>query len=72
MQLKRWGPKQADHPSVGRPCPACSYPFKTGDYTTIIALGPGSDAKERQKAKEGRPYIAVSVEVHWACATGEE
>lgn len=70
-QLRRFGPKAGDHPSVGRPCPACHEPFAAGDYTTLIAIGPGPDAEEREKAAVGRAYNAVALEVHWACATGE-
>ncbi len=66
-----FGPKPADHPSVGNPCPACHKPFEAGDYTTLIALGPGSDPDAQQRAREGRPYTAVAVEVHFTCATGE-
>jgi hypothetical protein len=29
-----------------------------------------SDSEEREKAREGRFYNAVAVEVHWACASG--
>lgn len=68
---RKFGPKTEDHPSVGRPCPACQEPFKAGDYTTLTALGPGADEENRKRAREGRSYNAVAVEVHWACATGE-
>lgn len=56
---------------MGKKCPACNRQFGAGDYTTIIALGPGDDEKEQRKAATGRPYNAVAVEVHWTCATGE-
>ena len=72
MELRKFGPKSADHFSVGKPCTACQVPFKEGDYTTLITLGPGDDPEERIKAWEGRAHIAVATEVHWACATGEE
>ena len=68
--LRPFGPKSADHPSVGTDCPACHVPFAEGDYTTLVTLGPGSDPEEQQRATEGRPYNAVAVEVHWTCATG--
>lgn len=68
---RKFGPKSADHPSVGELCPACRQPFAAGDFTTLIALGPGEDKEEREAARADRPYNAVAVEVHWACATGE-
>lgn len=69
---RRFGPKTADHPSAGQPCPACGHNFAAGDYTTLALLGPGADAEQRRKAVSGLAYTAVGVEVHWACATGEE
>ena len=68
---RKFGPKTADHPSVGEECRACWTPFKEGDYTTLIALGPGADPEEQDAAREGRAFNAVAIEVHWACATGE-
>lgn len=67
-ELRRFGPKTADHPSItmGMRCEACKQPFKEGDYTTLICLGPGEDEEEREKARMGRPYNAVATEVHWA------
>lgn len=69
---RKFGPKSPDHPSIGRECPACHEPFITGDYTALIAMGPGGALEEREKARTGRPYNAVALEVHWACATGHE
>lgn len=69
---KKMGPKKADHPSVGEPCLACNVNFGDGDFTTLIPLGPGDDSEEQALARAGRPYNAVSIEVHWACATGQE
>jgi len=65
---RKFGPKTAGHPSIGMQCAACREPFKEGDYTTLIALGPGDDPEAQRKALEGRAYNAVAVEVHWACA----
>jgi hypothetical protein len=70
--MRKFGPKTADHPSVGEPCPACKVSFKEGDFTTLVVLGPGNDPEEQTKAKEGRPYNAVAVEVHWKCSGGIE
>jgi hypothetical protein len=72
MNNRKFGPKKADHPSIDELCPACRKPFKEGDYTTLIALGPGDDKETQERAREGRVYNAVAVEVHWKCATGEE
>ena len=66
-----FGPKTDDHPSVGKACPACGRLFATGDFTTLIALGPGDDPEAQERARQGRPYNSVAQEVHWACATGE-
>lgn len=71
-KLGKFGPKKKDHSSIGEECPACHKPFKEGDYTTLIGLGPGDDPESQKRVREGRAYNAVAVEVHWACATGEE
>lgn len=68
---RKFGPKAEDHPSVGEPCPACHSPFVAGDFTALVALGPGNDPDARERAVAGRSHNAVAVEVHWACATGE-
>lgn len=70
--LPRFGPKQPGHPSVGEQCPACHRPFVAGDYTTLVELGPGDDPEQRAKASAGGVYTAVALEVHYACATGDE
>ena len=68
--LRKFGPKQATHPSIGNSCPACNQEFREGDYTTLVAYGPGNDAEAQQRARTGQPYNAIAAEVHWACATG--
>lgn len=70
QELRKFGPKTADHPSTGQPCPACRESLAEGQYTTLIVLGPGPDEEAQQRARDGRPYTAVAVEVHWTCATG--
>ena len=65
-----FGPKTARHFSCGQPCPACHIPFAVGDYTTLLALGPGDDQEMQTRAREGRWYNAVAIEVHLACGTG--
>ena len=69
--MRKYGPKPPDHPSIGEACPGCNVPFKEGDYTTLVPIGPGDDLAARQLAREGRTYSAVSLEVHWGCATGK-
>ena len=70
--MKTFGPKLKEHPSIGKPCPACNKPFIEGDYTALINLGPGNDPDEQRKAREGKPYNAVAAEVHFSCVTGRE
>ncbi len=65
---RKFGPKPEGHPSIGNDCVACNKPLKEGDFTTLISLGPGDDPDEQAKAKQGRPYNAVAVEIHWDCA----
>jgi hypothetical protein len=72
MSMRCFGPKSADHPSVGKPCPACQVSFVEGDFTTLVSLGPGNNPEEQAKAREGRAYLAVAVEVHWDCSGGME
>ena len=70
--LRRYGPKPEGHPTAGHACAACGVPMKVGDYTALIALGPGEDPEYRKAAREGQFYQALAVECHWACASGEE
>lgn len=67
-QMRIYGPKSADHPSVGRPCAACGQPFVAGDLTTLIGLGPGDDPEARAAAREGRYFNCVAAELHAACS----
>ena len=68
MSQRQFGPKAAEHPSVGQPCPACKVPFAAGDYTTLATLGPGDDEEARERRDAGRPHNAVALELHWDCA----
>lgn len=65
--MRRFGPKSAEHPSVGKPCPLCLLPFKVGDYTTLLEIGP-ADEEEASRKRAGRVYTAEAREVHWECA----
>lgn len=69
--MRPFGPKSADHFSVGKECPACQKPFEAGCYTTLISLGPGDNPEAQAKAAAGKAYTAVAQEVHWTCATGK-
>lgn len=66
------GPKFSASLSCGCMCLACGEPMAVGDLTTLVALGPGGDPESRRRAAQGRWYNAVAVEIHWACATGQE
>jgi hypothetical protein len=68
---RKFGPKKADHPGIGNPCPACKQSFVAGDYTTLVMIGPGDDPDAQERARAGRVYNAVAVEAHWTCVTGE-
>lgn len=70
--IRKFGPKSPDHPTVGKPCQACQKPFKAGDHTTLISMGPGDDEEAQEACRKGLVYTGVAVEVHWACATGEK
>lgn len=68
-ELRQFGPINS---GFGERCKACGESFKEGDYTTIVPLGPGDDPEAQEKAREGRPYNAVAIQIHWKCATGKE
>jgi hypothetical protein len=67
---ERMGPKPRDSATLNRKCAACHERFEVGDFTTMIPLGPGNDPDSQERAREGRYYIPVGIEVHWACHTG--
>jgi len=70
--MRKFGPKTKDHPTIGRECPACGKPFKEGDYTTLISLGPGDNKDARKRRDEGEAYNAIAMEIHWECSQKEE
>lgn len=70
--MRKFGPKTADHPSIGDICKACNMPFKEGDFTTLVALGPGNNPEAKEKRDAGKHYNAVAIEVHWDCSTKEQ
>ena len=68
QELRKMGPRHDDGPRL---CPACEKPIKCGEFTTLLSIGPADDPMARDRCRSGRPYNAVAIEVHWACATGE-
>lgn len=66
--MDKFGPRRLDSTVA---CPACGLKIIQGQYSALISLGPGADEDEQKRCREGRPYNAVAVEVHWSCATGE-
>jgi dUTP diphosphatase len=69
-EIRRFGPKPADHPNVGKPCIACRLPLVAGDYTALVDLGPGPDPEQQRRAALGLPFQAIAAEIHWTCAGG--
>ena len=61
-----FGPKIADHPSIGTPCPICGRQFVTGDLTTLVPIGPADDENQAKRAA-GRAYTSEAREVHANC-----
>lgn len=70
LQLRKYGPKKEDSPTLGRCCPICNHYLLIGDYTTLIPLGPGEDPQERRKCRLGQFYNAIAIEAHYDCVTG--
>jgi hypothetical protein len=71
--MRKFGPRpKFKDEDIRFPCPACNKHFVEGDYTTLIALGPGDDEEERRKRDAGGFYNAVCVEVHWDCAKRDD
>lgn len=68
-------PLRPDHPLVTderQTCAGCKQRFQPDDVTTLVGIGPGEDEAERERARTGKSYRAVSVPAHWACVTGSE
>lgn len=69
MENRKFGPKQADHWSVGQICSRCGLPFKAGDYTTLVPIEAGfASPEDVEKAMQGRAYTTEAEEVHYHCA----
>lgn len=65
------GPKTENHPSIGELCRVCNRPFKEGEFTTLVSLGPDSE-EGRSRRDLGRPYNSVAIEIHWQCSEKRE
>jgi hypothetical protein len=68
----QYGPRPVSPSEVGQPCAACLGLLADGDTVAVRPLGPGGDAQARANARAGLPYAAATIELHWACATGDE
>jgi hypothetical protein len=66
---RMFGPRKEDGAAEDK-CPACKKPFKTGDYTTLVVIGPGDSPEEQESCRNGRPYNVVAIEAHYSCVTG--
>jgi hypothetical protein len=62
----------ADNPLDGDKCPGCGEVFKLGDEVTLIPIGPGPSKEQQQRCREGMPYNAIALPIHWDCAGGVE
>ena len=70
---RKFGPLTAETlEHTTSPCPACHEPFVVGDYTTLVAIGPGKSEEARERCRDGRAYNAIAVMAHYGCVTGEE
>ena len=56
---------------IGKACAACQESFAEGDFTSLIALGPGGDLEARKARDEGRTYNAMAIGLHYECADRE-
>ena len=68
--MRTYAPLPTDDPMIRdkMTCPGCKKPFREGDITTLIFIGPGDDEEERALAKAGQPYLGVGIPAHAACA----
>jgi hypothetical protein len=68
----QFGPQPITSSEIGEPCLACGGTLDPGDMVAVRPLGPGSNPQARANARAGLPFEAVTIELHWACATGDE
>jgi hypothetical protein len=74
----KFGPKTKEHIDLLNKfpqrayCQCCEERFKEGDYTTLVPLGPGPDKEAQKLSRQGRPFNALCIEIHYQCATGRD
>lgn len=68
----QYGPRPVHGTEIGQPCIACGVLFAGGDRVAVRPLGPGLNPQARVNARSGKPYESIVIELHWACATGDE
>lgn len=73
-ELRKFPPLPDNHSLIknDHSCIACRMPFKPGEIVTLVPIGPGKDEEARKKCRNGEPYNAVAIPIHWSCATGLE
>lgn len=72
-RIRAWRQGLSDDPGhEGCVCAACAASIDAGEWAALIPLGPGLDPALRALAADGHHFDAVTVRLHWACATGEE
>ena len=61
--VRRFGPKEEQHPSLGTKCGKCGVAFAVGDYTALLTIN----------TKDLTPNVAIveAEEQHWACAVSK-
>lgn len=69
---ERIGPIPEHDPMIGQLCYGCGQLFTAQEYFVRVMLGPGGDREQRKRCRDGLDYNAVSLALHFACATGIE
>jgi len=67
-KCRKFSPLEKDHPLVEDKdkCKVCEEVFKEGDIVTLMPIGVCGE-ENREKAKQGKYYNAVSIPIHWDC-----
>ncbi len=65
--LRAFPPLKAEHPLVGKTCPACHKVFEVGDRVTLVPTFP-ADNEEFHRAREGRGFSSEAEPIHPSCA----
>jgi hypothetical protein len=68
IKCKKYPPLLYNHPLVEDKdkCKVCGEVFKEGDIVTLMPIGVCGE-ENREKAKQGKYYNAVSIPIHWDC-----